>query len=262
MPKTRKWRQVVAAVLEGYTDDPDTEAVLLSEDVGRIAREAAAAAEVGLRRAADDSGLQYAVYLLTQLVLAARESSPEERLAAAGLDLREGGGALDLTLTFQRALDSYVERSGRHTDTGEMAQQAACEALCALVAPRLRTLFGADRQEVLAALRDLSTKKGFGELGQRFFGSFLLRYLSFFLSRATPSALGTARIPQLGDLNRFNEALRTHCLQTALIVRDFCGGWLTKTEWEVGIDSGATNRFVAVALKKLRAELKHQGQEG
>jgi hypothetical protein len=60
------------------------------------------------------------------------------------------------------------------------------------------------------------------------------------------------------DVAEFNNALRAHCDQSARIVRDFCGEWYSKTEYEKGIDLENTSRFVAVALKKLRSELEQQ----
>jgi hypothetical protein len=142
-----------------------------------------------------------------------------------------------------------------------MAQQAAGEAVVALASPKATTLFGAGRSELLGALRELSTKKGFGELGQRFFGRFMARFLNFYLSRVTASQLGGQSLRQVGDVSRFNEQLRTHCEQTARIVRDFCGEWYSKTEFQEGISLDNTSRFLAVALKKLQAEMARQKTE-
>jgi hypothetical protein len=115
---------------------------------------------------------------------------------------------------------------------------------------------------VRKAVRSLSTKKGFGELGQRFFGRFVARFLNFYLSRATAAALGGPRLRVLADVTEFDQALRLHCDQSARIVRDFCGDWYSKTAYTEGIDLENTSRFLAVAVKKLRNELEHQGSEG
>src|SRR5262249_19116033 len=68
-------------------------------------------------------------------------------------------------------------------------------------------------------------KKGFGELGQRFFGTFVARFLNFYLSRVTAATLGSRGLRDLADLTEFNRSLRMHCNQSARIVRDFCGEW-------------------------------------
>ena len=73
--------------------------------------------------------------------------------------------------------------------------------------------------------------------------------------------MGTTVFQQLGDLTRFNQNLQTHCEQSAQVVRDFCGEWYSKTEFQKGINLENTSRFMAVALKKLQSELKRQKQE-
>ena len=89
----------------------------------------------------------------------------------------------------------------------------------------------------------------------------MARFLNFYLSRATAAGLGSPRLRDLGDVAEFNEALRTHCDQSARIVRDFCGEWYSKTAYQEGIDLGNTSRFLAVAVKKLRSELEQQRSE-
>ena len=210
--------------------------------------------------AVDDSGLRRAFFLLTQVALAARAPDWEERLKGVGIALSPSDSILELTAAVQSSMDDWIEARGRHTDISDMAQQAACEALTSLASEEARTLFGAGRDELLTALHSLSTKAGFSRLSQRFFGGFLSRYLGFYLSRVTATGVGTAALPQLGDMARFEQTLRSHCNQTAWIVNEFSGAWFSKTEWERGINEGNTAGFVAVALHKLSAEL--QTQEG
>lgn len=107
-------------------------------------------------------------------------------------------------------------------------------------------------------MRPLSTKNGFGELGQRFFGRFVARFLNFYLSRITAAQIGTKRIQDAGDFARFEDSLKLHCDQSAHIVRDFCGAWYSKTEYKQGIDLENTSGFLAVAMQKLRSELERQ----
>ena len=66
------------------------------------------------------------------------------------------------------------------------------------------------------------------------------------------------RIGDTDELSGLNEALKTHCLQSARIVHDFCGEWYSKTEFQRGIDLENTSGFMAVALRKLEAELRRQ----
>ena len=163
----------------------------------------------------------------------------------------------DLTAGIQQAIDERIEAGVGPTEVSEIAQQAAGEAVASLAGPRAATLFGSGQAELQEAVRGLSTKGGFSDLGQRFFGCFMARFLNFYLSRITAGQVG-GRIVDAGDLGGFNDALRTHCLQSARIVHDFCGEWYSKTEFQKGIDLDNTSGFMAVALRKLEAELRRQ----
>jgi len=228
-------------------------------DVDRISGLALDAAQSGLEKASHDPGVRYTFYLLTQIALASRASDWRASLAKLGIRLSDDSTVFDLTAELQDTIDRYLNRTiGGDSDLSEMAQQAAGEAIASLAGPRTINLFGTSGDDLQNAVRTLSTKKGFGELGQRFFGRFVARFLNFYLSRVTASNLGSRRMQHLGDLAQFNEALRTHCDQSARILRDFCGEWYSKTEYQEGIDAENTSRFLAVALQKLRSELEQQ----
>ena len=255
IPTSRKWREVVAAVTGGTGGG----AGVATDDVGHIAQRTLVAAEGGLGVAVRDEGLRYTFYLLTQVVLAARSPDWQTQLGTIGIAVPANGGVVDFAAALQNAVDDYIYVHGGATDISEMAQAAAGEAILSLAGPSSETLFGGGREELRQALRDLSTKNGFAVLGQRFFGGFMARFLNFYLSRITAGAVGSDRLAQVGDLSSFNNALRLHCHQSAQIVHAFCGQWYSKTEFQEGIDPKNTARFMAVAIKKLRAELAQQG---
>jgi hypothetical protein len=260
IPKSKKWSAVVESVSK--TGDTSTlPADDLVANVQDVAKQTLIAAEGGLQTALNDTGLQYSFFLLTQIALAARTNDWRQRLEQFGIYLSPDASFQDLTVEMQAAIDDFVFSHGRSTDVGEIAQQAACEAITDLTAQKAVTLFGSGAEELQIAVRDLSTKKGFSTLGQKFFGVFMARYLNFYLSRVTAANIGNKYLPQIGDINRFDDALRLHCEQSARIVRDFCGEWFSKTEFKEGIDLDNTARFIAVAVKKLQAELRQQGDE-
>jgi hypothetical protein len=232
----------------------------LVQDVELLANRTLEAAEAGLRRAVLDEGLRYTFYLLTQIVLAAREPDWQDRLDRVGIQIDAESDLFDLTVGLQSAIDDHVERGGGATDLSEMAQRAAGEAIAQLAGPRANTLFG-DPDDLRLAMRSLSSREGFAELGRRFFGQFMTRYLNFYLSRATAAETGGARLAHLGDVAAVNSALEEHCFQSARVVRDFCGQWYSATEFRQGITEENTTGFMSVALDKLRAELRQQRTE-
>ncbi len=260
LPKTKKWNdlveQVSGSLLAGFDASPAASSIDL------IASQTLQAARSALSKAARDPGVRYTFYLLTQVALASRSSDWQAAVARHGMTLSGESSVFDVTVEMQSALDRHVgQTTFRPTDLSEMAQQSAGEALMSLAETRTVNLFGASGADTRNAIRSLSTRKGFGELGQRFFGRFVARFLNFYLSRATAASLGRPRLPDIGDIAQFNDALQLHCEQSARIVRDFCGEWYSKTEHEEGIDLSNTSRFLAVAIKKLRSELEQQGGE-
>lgn len=253
LPHSQKWKAVVAAMSSADLLDDQRR----SHEMERIAVGVLDAAQTGLDKAVNDVGLRHTFYLLTQLVLAARETNWREHLAAIGIKIAEDDSTFELTAKIQDSIDEYVSTHGRPTDVSEIAQQAAGEAIATLSEPRAVTLFGSGQAELQNAVRSFSTKKGFADLGQAFFGRFMAHFLNFYLSRVTASHVGVG-IRDVKDLTDFNDQLLTHCRQTARIVHDFCGEWYSKTEFKEGITEENTSRFMAVALKKLQAELKRQ----
>ena len=259
LPKSRSWSQVVETLTGNrFRGFPVSSS---SSRVDAVAAQTLKAARTTLAKASDDDGVRYAFYLLTRLAIASRRPDWQAVLSEHGISLRDQSSVFDLTAQVQGAIDRYVGGTAiGATDLSEMAQQAVGEALTTLLAAQTPSLFeGAESKDLKQALRRLSTKKGFGQLGQRFFGRFVARFLNYHLSRATAAGLGAPRLQTLGNIGEFNHALTTHCEESARIVRDFCGDWYSKTEYEQGIDLANSSRFLAVVVKKLRSELQHQG---
>jgi len=259
LPKTKSWNQVVETLtgsrLSGFPVSSS------ASHVHTIAAQAIRAAKATLALATGDAGVRYTFYLLTQLTLASRRPDWRAALNEYGIVISDQSSLFDLTAEVQSAIDRYVGgTSFGPTDLSEMAQQAAGEALSSLLAAETPSMFGeVGPDDLKNAVRGLSTKKGFGQLGQRFFARFVARFLNFHLSRASAAGLGAPRLQNLGQIGEFNEALTTHCEESARIVRDFCSDWYSKTEYERGIDLANSSRFLAVAVKKLRSELQRQG---
>jgi hypothetical protein len=259
LPKSRSWNQVVETLtgsrLRGLPVSSSASRVPI------IAAQTLKAAKNTIGKASEDAGVRYTFFLLTQIARASRESDWRAALVEHGITLDDDASIFDLTTEIQGAIDRHIGGTARGpTDLSEMAQQAVGEALTSLLTARTHSLFeDANSKDLQKDLRSLSTKKGFGQLGQRFFGRFVARFLNFHLSRATAAGLGTPRLQTLGHVGEFNEALTIHCEESARIVRDFCGDWYAKTEYEQGIDLANASRFLAVAVEKLRSELQHQG---
>jgi hypothetical protein len=258
IPKTRRWNELVEEITRPpLMGRPVASAAVI---VDSIAARTLDAAQGSLKRAVEDTGVRYTFYLLTQIASASRRPDWETVLSDQhGIRLPQNSTLFDLTAELQAAVDRHLSgtESGA-TDLSEIAQQAAGEAIAVLAGLQTTDLFGGSSSDLKRTIRSISSKKGFGQLGQLFFGRFIARFLNFYLSRVTAAGLGSSRLHDVGDIALFNEALRLHCDQSARIVRDFCGEWYSKTTYEEGIDLEKTSRFLAVAWRKLRHELEQQ----
>jgi hypothetical protein len=254
IPKSHAWSEVVDSLRPAQRNP------VQSQEIAEIAASTLRAAEGGLRHAIVDKGLAQTFYLLTQLVLTSRQTNWSDSLRDLGIILKPTDSAFELAKEFQRAIDDYLLAKNLGSDISEIAQKAAGEALCELIAPRADTLFGNTGLELQNAVRGLSTKKGFGLLGQKFFGRLLTHYLNFYLSRVTGSTSSSETLSIRG-ISQFNQLLALHCDQSAIIVRDFAAEWFSKTEFQRGITPSRAQAFVAVAIKKLQSELASQSTQ-
>lgn len=244
LPKTKRWRQVMALLGEGA--EPET-----------IASKTLAAAETGFKQAVHDTGFKYAFWLLTQITLAARKTDFSQELGKLGMDIPKQAGLFDILGAFTKHIDTYLGRERARTDISEMGQLSAVETLSEQCMKRSARLFGATPGDIHESIRELSTKKNFGLLTRDFFSRFTYRYLNYFISREVSKHVGPNG--SFGDIDRhtdFKEALAVHCTQSAVIVQEFAGGWYSKTAYETGITQQDAEAFAAVALKKLLSEIK------
>ena len=198
--------------------------------------------------------------LLIRILQASRAADPVAELEGMEIRLADDTTAFDMISKFQDLLDRTIAEHGPRTDVGEIAQQAVGETLAEILLPLEQSLFESGRIDVLRALRTASTKTGFAGAGRTFFASFMKRFLNFYLSRATASFVSSPAIAQIGMVTEFNRALQLHCYQSARIIETFAGDWYSKTSYEGGINADSTERFIAVALKKLADEFNIQGR--
>lgn len=244
LPKTRRWTQIMALLEE--TTEPD-----------QIASKTITAAETGFREAAYDEGFRHTVWLLSRITLAARNPNFSEELGRLGLKVPDKPKLFDILGAFTKRIDNYLRERRARTDISEMAQLAAVETLSEKCMRRGKSLFGTASEDIQDAMKGLSTKKNFAVLARDFFSRFTYRYLNYFLSREVSKHVGPNHsLATIDEHTAFNEAMALHCKQSAEIVREFAGGWYSKTAYETGIAHEDAEAFAAIALKKLLSELK------
>lgn len=246
LPATRKWEGVVRLVAAGG-------------DVDEVAAAAAEAAETSLDAADNDPTLRRAVFLLAHVPLAAREDAFGPALRRLGLQVGEAPTLVEVGVAVTAEIDRTAAPGRARTDLGEMATLAAVESLVAVASREGPGLLGATcaADEARAALRALSTDRGFALLARDFFARLTRRCLDYFLSRAIADHVGTdRRFPSLKDHHAFDAAMALHCREMSEIVEAYAQGWHGKALFEGGITATKAEGFVQYAFTKIRDELR------
>jgi hypothetical protein len=247
LPKTNRWRQVVALL-----DDAPS-------DVAAIAGATSRAAEQRLRQLAGDPSVSYCFWLLTRITQAARAQDFSAALDAVGLGARDSEPVLSF---ISRVSDLARQEAVHNRDSGhfaELASLALRRALTETVGQHGGSLFGSSVDDLQSALRAYSTDRSFGQVSRRFFSDFMARTLASFVERELANRVGPDRgLQSLGESREFSAGLDLHTRQSARIVEDFAADWYSKRNWLTRgeISRGEAQGFVAQALRKLRSELR------
>lgn len=246
LPGSRKWQQVLHLISGGA-------------DVKDVAAATSMAAENQMADASNDPVVKHAVWLLTQIPLAARREDFAPELRKLGLRVTDHPTLFEVAAAMTDAVDRYVGKAGGRTDLGEMAQLSAVESLNAVAGRDLPDLFGATPEMTKTALGGLGTVKQFAVLSRDFFSRLSRRQLSYFLSRELSQHVGVnSRFQTIREHRNFEDALDLHCREASRIIKEFSGEWFSKHTYEGGINEAKAGRFAHIAFKKLRDELRHR----
>src|SRR5262249_53488091 len=158
-----------------------------------------------------DRGVDHPFFLLTQVVLAARQPDFASALQAAGIAVSASLDVFDLSAGFSDAADRRLRSVGR-SDLGEMAQLAAVASLTALLGRTSPTFCEPPPDAVLRAPHGLSTRSGFAALAHDFFARFARRFLTYPLGRELGLHVGgNGRFADTAAHDEFVERLDVHC---------------------------------------------------
>lgn len=246
LSRSKEWQQVIGLIRAGA-------------DVASIAAATSEAAERSMIDASKDEGVRHAFFLLTQLPLAARTADFPNALANLGLNVKADPTLVEITTALMSAIDRHVALSHARSDYGEIAQLSAAEAFHAVVARDLPRLFKPTGSEVKASVAGFATVKQFAILAREFFSRLTRRHLDYYLTRELSSHVGAGKsFATVAQHQAFNESLELHCRGASRIIQEFSGEWYSKQNYEGGIDPEKAGRFVYVASRKIRDELRQR----
>jgi hypothetical protein len=232
-------------------------------DVSQIADATFNAADKAFERMADDPGFSEAVWLLTQLGIAAKKDDQGGHLESVGIKLSAHSSIAEVASSVRAAMDLRLSKSGRPSDISDIASNALVSAITSHLHTKLGGLFEASASEVHSALGELGKQKAFGELSRSFFARLSTDSLKYFLDKTIDTHLGRGqRFQTRSDARQFREALTTHCHEASEIVQKFAADWFSKNRFKGDgeIRRDTTDGFGWYAMKKIRAEMKERAK--
>lgn len=249
LPKTQKWTQVVDLLDTAPTDVPG------------IARAVVEAADGQLRFLASDSSLAYCFWILTRVTWAARQPDFLVKLEQLGIFTSRDASVLTFIAQLTDIAQGQISRNPQSGPFGELASLAMSRALTETIGEHGTTLFGSSMEDLQRACASYSTRRRFGVLARQFFGDFFARMLRYFVAKELANHVGFEKgIRGIRESSEFVRSLDLHARQSARIVEEFASGWYSKHNWESKgeISLEDAQGFVAVALRKLRMEMKRE----
>lgn len=249
LPATRPWKEVVALIAG-------------DADVDAVADATIRASDEAFNLMENDAGFREAVWLLTQLAVAAKQDDPSAHHEAIGLNLSSQTSLVEVAMAVGKAIDDGTAVRGK-SDFGEMAHNALVGAIVEKLNHKFGTLFSPSSTDVHSALASLGTKKEFGDLSRSFFAKLTHSCLDYFLTKTLGAHVGeNRRFTTISEVTEFQSALETHCTETALIVQKYSGEWFSKGMFEGAgeVSRDKTRKFGWYAMQKIRMEIKERAK--
>lgn len=218
--------------------------------------------EVGrdsLKLALKDPVFIEALWLLIRMPQAAAAENVPVAFGDIGITDAPPISVSDVLVSYDRALET-VQRSlyAGATDLGEIARRAGLSALGLAIRGALPTLWAPTAADVLVSVATLRGTEQFAALAHGFYANFVERVIHYYVDRNLHNMVGSDRVARsIHDIRAFNEAIRRHCDEAAIIMRVFARDWLGKNHYRDGkqISRDDVRRFSAHAIDKIRAEL-------
>lgn len=246
LPAHRLLPEIVRYLVEGGTPTDD-----LVDEVTDFGHKA-------LELALNDPVFIHALWLLIRVPQAAGSGDFLSALRALGLSVDTNPSMPDLLVAYDAALQGLQKRTHADlTDLSEISRLAGLAALGDALQKRLPGLWSPSSEDVRASLSALKSPERFADLAHRFFSNLVERVIHYFVDRNLHQMIGPERsVKSTSDLNLFNQAIRRHCDEAAVIMRVFARDWLGKNHYrdQQEITPKLVRRFAAYTAEKLRQE--------
>lgn len=251
LPKTRRWKKVVELITDGA-------------DVAHVSKATIEASQKAMTQLQGDVGFREAIQLLVDIGQAGNQKDPAAYLRTVGIQLPPQPSLTDVAIGITQALDRRIAKTGIQSEFGEKARGALVGAVTERLEKRMGSLLDGKGEDVTVGLKGVHTEKGFGELGQNFYAKLMYGSMGWFLSRNLAEQVGADhRFPTMNQLAQFEAALKTHCVESSVIVKDYCGGWFSKQRIKPGerLSAEKIDNFGWYGVHKMRGEFAFEDKD-
>jgi len=205
LPKTHRWKQVVALLEEGA-------------ELSSIVQASLHAADAGLRQIPNDPGFCSVLTNVFQFVDAVRSEEVTQALWEKGYKVESKASVLDYLSSLGTKIDRDLSHKFIRSDVSEICQDAFTETLLNRTTANLPSLFESSSEQVHKSLKQSLSGKNFSGLMHDFFTTFTHRYLQYYLSRELPRHIGSGGyFDNLESHVIFNDALNLFVRQSVRI---------------------------------------------
>lgn len=247
LPAHRLLPEIVRFLVTGGAPTED-----LVDQVTKVGQDA-------LKLALKDPVFIEALWLLIRVPQAAASKDFPAALGDLGMAGVAPTSLSDVLVNYDRALEKVQRRlHAGATDLGEIARRAGLAALGGAVRGALPTLWAPTATDVQASVAAIKGTEQFAALAHRFYANFVERVIHYYVDRNLHNMVGAGRVARsVHDLRAFNDSIRRHCDESALIMRTFARDWLGKNHYRDGkqISKDDVRRFSAHAVEKIKIEL-------
>jgi hypothetical protein len=250
LPKTQRWKEVIAMLEEGIT-------------IPELASATFHAAQTGLSRVPEDTGFTQTLTTIFQFIDAIQSKSPITNLRRLGFDISESSSLFEFIAAFKKQAAGASAQARARSDIGEIARNSFAEVLIATANATTQSLFGELVDDGGRLLRAQLKGSSLGITMHEFFVAFTQRYLNYYLGRETPYHVGAGKaFANIDNHSEFTKAFDLHIRQTVRITDEFTPGWYGKARYEKRLSHADVTRFAHVAFKKISSEFERGAESG
>lgn len=246
LPKTKKWRAIVAEITNFSADENTIDQIASKTTKNLITR---------YKQIENDNGVFAAINYLILLTYSAKQKNSSEFLCKYGINLPANFNLL----TLSKSIKDFISSQSDSREYSAFASHALIETVSEWTkknAIQQRILFDTSKNS-FDEWQTASNGSGFCELSRLFFTNFTENYLKYFLEREASS-----KINNLFDRSTFNKKLEEHidiiskhAFETTKITQSFSAGWYNKFVSEGLPPKEKIKGFISYSFGKLNSEL-------